>query len=55
MFGAAEYTEKVPVFLSDNIYTTIDCSIRAVVSLESNVKINTNTGESPENAHTIEW
>ena len=29
--------------------------IRAVVSLGSNVKINANTGDSPENAHTIEW
>ena len=29
--------------------------VRAVVSLGSSVQINANTGESPENAHTIEW
>ncbi len=30
-------------------------SIRAVVSLGSGVQINANTGDSPTNAHTIEW
>ena len=29
--------------------------VRAVVSLEPNVKINANTGDSPANAHIIEW
>ena len=29
--------------------------VRAVVSLGSSVQINANTGDSPANAHTIEW
>ena len=29
--------------------------VRAVVSLGSSVQINANTGDSPTNAHTIEW
>ena len=45
------------MFSSDNSYATYGHlgGVRAVVSLGSSVQINANTGDSPENAHTIEW
>ena len=45
------------MFSSDNSYATYGHlgGVRAVVSLGSSVQINANTGDSPTNAHTIEW
>ena len=44
------------MFYSDNAYSYRNANrVRAVVSLGSSVQINANTGDSPENAHTIEW
>ena len=34
---------------------SLNLRVRAVVSLGSSVQINENTGDSPANAHTIEW
>ena len=45
----------------DNMFNSDDNNyygnyrVRAVVSLGSSVQINANTGDSPANAHTIEW
>ena len=43
------------MFNSNNRNGSSNDHIRAVVSVGSDVKINANTGDSPENAHTIEW
>ena len=43
------------MFSSDNNYYSNNSRVRAVVSLGSSVQINANTGDSPANAHTIEW
>ena len=43
------------MFYSNSNSYSLSNRVRAVVSLGSSVQINANTGESPENAHTIEW
>ena len=43
------------MFYSNINYYGINDRVRAVVSLGSSVQINANTGDSPANAHTIEW
>ena len=43
------------MFNSSNYNYDDDNRVRAVVSLGSSVQINANTGDSPANAHTIEW
>ncbi len=43
------------LFFSSPYSTSILSRVRAVVSLGSGVQINANTGDSPANAHTIEW
>ena len=43
------------MFLSSDNSNSNNNRIRAVVSLGPDVKINANTGDSPANAHTIEW
>ena len=42
-------------FFSDANSDSNYSRVRAVVSLGSSVQINANTGDSPTNAHTIEW
>ena len=53
--SAGSYTGGYNMFFSNNIDIWHAYHIRAVVSLGPDVKINANTGDSPENAHTIEW
>ena len=43
------------MFYSNNSSNNDNDRVRAVVSLGSSVQINANTGDSPANAHTIEW
>ena len=43
------------VFFSNSNNDNAYYRVRAVVSLGSSVQINANTGDSPANAHTIEW
>ena len=43
------------MFVSGYNYDYHNNLVRAVVSLGSSVQINANTGDSPANAHTIEW
>ena len=43
------------MFFSSSDYSSNLDRVRAVVSLGSSVQINANTGDSPANAHTIEW
>ena len=53
--SAGSYTGGYNMFFSNNIDIWYAYHIRAVVSLDSDVKINANIGDSPENAHVIEW
>ena len=43
------------MFNSNSVDYRLNNRVRAVVSLGSSVQINANTGDSPANAHTIEW
>ncbi len=50
------HTDMSGDHMFDSNYDYLSSSrVRAVVSLGSSVQINANTGDSPANAHTIEW
>ena len=53
--AGTDVRSSIYMFRSEGSNFSNNNRVRAVVSLGSSVQINANTGESPENAHTIEW